>query len=76
MMTRLGYFVTESSERFAEYLLHRGGRDDLIEEFGMPLDEYPKRCIEQIAKWKTTSEEYRKANTISWRNPRNTLPRS
>ena len=66
MMTRLGYFVTESSEHFAEYTPYfiKEGRDDLIEKFGVPLDEYPKRCIEQIAKWKTTSEEYRKANTI------------
>ena len=35
-----------------------------IEKFGIPLDEYPKRCVEQIQKWKTTSEQYRTANTI------------
>ncbi|MDR3476189.1 MAG: alpha-glucosidase/alpha-galactosidase [Devosia sp.] len=66
MLTRLGYFVTESSEHFAEYTPYfiKEGREDLIEKFGIPLDEYPKRCIEQIARWKTTSEEYRKANTI------------
>ncbi len=66
MMTRLGYFVTESSEHFAEYTPYfiKEGREDLIEKFGVPLDEYPKRCVEQIARWKTTSEEYRKANTI------------
>jgi len=66
MLTRLGYFVTESSEHFAEYTPYfiKEGREDLIEKFGVPLDEYPKRCIEQIARWKTTSDEYRKANTI------------
>ena len=66
MLTRLGYFVTESSEHFAEYTPYfiKDGREDLIEKFGIPLDEYPKRCVEQIARWKTTSEEYRKANTI------------
>ncbi|MGN6103296.1 MAG: alpha-glucosidase/alpha-galactosidase [Devosia sp.] len=66
MLTRLGYFVTESSEHFAEYTPYfiKEGREDLIEKFGIPLDEYPKRCIEQIARWKTTSEEYRKANRI------------
>jgi alpha-galactosidase len=66
MLTRLGYFVTESSEHFAEYTPYfiKEGREDLIEKYGVPLDEYPKRCIEQIARWKTTSEEYRKANTI------------
>ncbi|HVX81362.1 MAG TPA: alpha-glucosidase/alpha-galactosidase [Devosiaceae bacterium] len=66
MLTRLGYFVTESSEHFAEYTPYfiKEGREDLIEKFGIPLDEDPKRCIEQIARWKTTSEEYRKANRI------------
>lgn len=54
MLKRLGYFVTESSEHFAEYTPYfiKDGREDLIEEFGIPLDEYPKRCIEQIARWK------------------------
>ena len=66
MLTRLGYFVTESSEHFAEYTPYfiKEGRPDIIEKFGIPLDEYPKRCVEQIERWKTTSEEYRKANTI------------
>ena len=66
MLTRLGYFVTESSEHFAEYTPYfiKEGRADLIEKFGIPLDEYPKRCVEQIARWKATSDDYRKANTI------------
>jgi alpha-galactosidase len=66
MMTRLGYFVTESSEHFAEYTPYfiKEGRDDLIEKFGIPLDEYPKRCVEQIQRWKTDSQTYRTANTI------------
>ncbi len=66
MMTRLGYFVTESSEHFSEYTPYfiKRGREDLIEKFGIPLDEYPKRCIEQIERWNATAEEYRKANRI------------
>ncbi|MGV3577193.1 MAG: alpha-glucosidase/alpha-galactosidase [Devosia sp.] len=66
MMTRLGYFVTESSEHFAEYTPYfiKEGREDIIEKFGIPLDEYPKRCVEQIAKWKQTSEDYKKADRI------------
>ncbi len=66
MLTRLGYFVTESSEHFAEYTPYfiKEGREDLIEKFGIPLDEYPKRCIEQIARWKGQAETYRTANTI------------
>ena len=66
MLTRLGYFVTESSEHFAEYTpwFIKDGRPDLIEKFGIPLDEYPKRCVEQIARWKSQAAEYRSAATI------------
>jgi alpha-galactosidase len=69
MLSRLGYFVTESSEHFAEYTPYfiKEGREDIIEKFGIPLDEYPKRCVEQIAKWKETSERYRTANTVEIR---------
>jgi len=66
MLTRLGYFVTESSEHFAEYTPYfiKEGREDLIEKFGIPLDEYPKRCIEQIERWKGQAEAYRSAEKI------------
>ncbi len=66
MMTRLGFFVSESSEHFAEYTPYfiKVGRADLIEKFGIPLDEYPKRCIEQVARWKGEAEAYRKADKI------------
>ncbi len=66
MLTRLGYFVTESSEHFAEYTpwFIKEGREDLIEKFGIPLDEYPKRCVEQIVRWKAEAEHYKSANTV------------
>jgi alpha-galactosidase len=66
MLTRLGYFVTESSEHFAEYVPYfiKEGREDLIEKFGIPLDEYPKRCVEQMARWKSEAERMKTANTI------------
>jgi len=69
MLTRLGHFVTESSERFAEYTPYfiKRDRPDLIERFGIPLDEYPKRCIEQIARWKREAETYKTANTVEVR---------
>jgi alpha-galactosidase len=46
ILQRLGYFVTESSEHFAEYTPHfiRRDRPDLIERFNVPLDEYITRC--------------------------------
>ena len=66
MLKRLGYFVTESSEHFAEYTPYfiKEGREDLIEKFGIPLDEYPKRCIEQIERWKGQADAYRSADKI------------
>jgi alpha-galactosidase len=66
MLTRLGYFVTESSEHFAEYTPYfiKEGREDLIEKYGIPLDEYPKRCVEQIAKWKKQSDAFKSAEKI------------
>ena len=46
MLARLGYFVTESSEHFAEYTPYfiRRDRPDLIERYNVPLDEYITRC--------------------------------
>jgi alpha-galactosidase len=53
IMRRFGYFVTESSEHFAEYVPYfiKRDRPDLIEQFNVPLDEYPRRCVDQIARW-------------------------
>ncbi len=53
MFKRLGYFVTESSEHFAEYVpwFIKRDRPDLIEEFNIPLDEYIRRCEVQLAEW-------------------------
>jgi alpha-galactosidase len=53
LFARLGYFVTESSEHFSEYVpwYIKHDRPDLIEKFNIPLDEYPRRCESQIAKW-------------------------
>ena len=56
---KLGYYCTESSEHNAEYnpFYIKPGRDDLIAKFNIPLDEYPRRCVDQIARWKTQKEE-------------------
>lgn len=53
MFKRLGYFVTESSEHFAEYVpwFIKRDRPDLLEEFNIPLDEYIRRCEAQITGW-------------------------
>jgi len=53
LFRRVGYFVTESSEHFAEYVpwFIKRDRPDLIERFNIPLDEYITRCENQIAGW-------------------------
>jgi alpha-galactosidase len=53
VLQAFGYFVTESSEHFSEYTpwFIKQGRDDLIDHFRIPLDEYPARCVDQIADW-------------------------
>jgi len=58
VLKHLGYFVTESSEHFAEYVpwFIKRDRPDLVERFNVPLDEYPRRCIAQIAEWEDERE--------------------
>jgi alpha-galactosidase len=59
MFKRLGYFVTESSEHFSEYVpwFIKRDRPDMIEEFNIPLDEYIRRCEAQIAGWERLRRE-------------------
>jgi alpha-galactosidase len=59
MFTRLGYFVTESSEHFSEYTpwFIKHDRPDLIEQYHIPLDEYIRRCEVQIADWESMRHE-------------------
>jgi alpha-galactosidase len=59
LMHRFGYYVTESSEHTAEYVpwFIKGTHPELIERFNVPLDEYPRRCVSQIAGWKKMRDE-------------------
>ena len=61
---RLGYYCTESSEHNAEYnnLFIKTRYPELIDNYNIPLDEYPRRCIRQIDRWKTKKEEYLAGN--------------
>ncbi|MBQ7387292.1 MAG: alpha-glucosidase/alpha-galactosidase [Clostridia bacterium] len=56
---KLGYYCTESSEHNAEYnnLYIKSKYPELIDKFNIPLDEYPRRCVKQIADWKKQKEE-------------------
>jgi len=59
IMRHFGYYVTESSEHSAEYVPYfiKAAHPELIEEFNVPLDEYPRRCIAQIEGWKKMRDE-------------------
>ena len=56
---RFGFFVTESSEHFAEYTpwFIKRDRPELIEQFNIPIDEYIRRCENQIAGWHQLRED-------------------
>lgn len=62
IMKRFGYYVTESSEHNAEYMPYfiKSRYPELIERFNIPLDEYPRRCVEQIKGWKERGHELTK----------------
>ncbi|MBQ7793269.1 MAG: alpha-glucosidase/alpha-galactosidase [Clostridia bacterium] len=49
-----GYYCTESSEHNAEYnnFYIKSKYPELIDKYNIPLDEYPRRCVEQIESWK------------------------
>ncbi len=53
VLRHFGYFCTESSEHLAEYVpwFIKGARPELIDQFNVPLDEYPRRCEAQLAEW-------------------------
>ena len=56
---KLGFYCTESSEHNAEYnpFYLKQNRPDLVEQFNIPLDEYPRRCIHQIQDWNQRREK-------------------
>lgn len=56
---KFGYYCTESSEHNAEYnnFYIKSKYPELIDRFNIPLDEYPRRCINQIKDWKETSQK-------------------
>lgn len=59
IMDRFGYYITESSEHNAEYNCWyiKSKYPELIEKYNIPLDEYPRRCIEQIKGWDKMKQE-------------------
>lgn len=56
---RFGYYCTESSEHNSEYNMFyiKSKYPELIERYNIPLDEYPRRCVNQIAGWAKERDE-------------------
>ena len=56
---RLGYYCTESSEHNAEYnpFFIKRNYPELIDRYNIPLDEYPRRCVNQIERWSKERDE-------------------
>lgn len=67
---RFGYYCTESSEHNAEYnpFYIKSNYPELIERYHIPLDEYPRRCVKQIADWNSKREEYLAGNITHTRS--------
>ena len=66
-IAKLGYYCTESSEHNAEYnpFYIKSKYPELIDRFNIPLDEYPRRCVNQIAEWHKTSQELLSDSSLS-----------
>ena len=66
VLNRLGYFVTESSEHFSEYVpwFIKRDRPDLVERYNIPLNEYITRCELQIAGWEGLRAYLETAETL------------
>lgn len=59
MMFRFGYYITESSEHTSEYTAWyiKDKYPELIDRFLIPLDEYPRRCVQQMNEWEEMREK-------------------
>ncbi len=59
IMKQFGYYVTESSEHNAEYMPYfiKNNYPELVDKYNIPLDEYPRRCEEQIKNWENMRED-------------------
>ena len=59
LLNKFGYYVTESSEHNAEYHPYfiKSQYPELIEKYNIPLDEYPRRCVNQIEEWQDMRDD-------------------
>lgn len=59
ILRRFGYFVTESSEHFAEYVpwFIKQNRQDVIDKYKIPIEEYIDRCKSNIKLWEKLEKD-------------------
>ena len=59
LMKHFGYYITESSEHNAEYHPYfiKKNYPELIDQLQIPIDEYLRRCVDQIERWETQKDE-------------------
>lgn len=64
MLKKFGYYGGESSEHMAEYVPYfiRNDHPELIEQFGVPIDEYIRRCISQNSGWDAMAKSFADTN--------------
>lgn len=64
---KFGYYCTESSEHNAEYNMFyiKSKYPELIDRFQIPLDEYPRRCVNQIEGWAKERDELRQSHQLN-----------
>jgi alpha-galactosidase len=64
MMRRLNYFVTESSEHMSEYTPYFIKREDLIQQFDIPIDEYVRRSEVNLERFEETKQKIDKGESF------------
>ena len=67
ILQRFGYFVTESSEHFAEYVpwFIKQNRQDVIDKYKIPINEYIDRCEINNKVWEDRENNMTSINSDS-----------
>ena len=67
ILKRFGYFVTESSEHFAEYVpwFIKQNRQDVIDKYKIPINEYIDRCEINNRVWEDRENNMTSINSDS-----------
>lgn len=69
---KFGYYCTESSEHNSEYNMFyiKSKYPELIDRFQIPLDEYPRRCVNQIEGWAKERDQLKESRQLDHKRSR------